>query len=381
MRSASFVLLMFGPTLSLFSQHTDSILDRSISVTAGYISDNVKNISGGIEQEYGYLGMATFDLYFISDKSGLWKNGVFYVKAVNTHGSVPSSEFIGDVQIVSNIEAGNHTYIQEMWYRHSSGRIEFTVGLQDLNSDFANTENGALFLNSSFGVSPVISGNISAPIFPLTTIGLTANWNLTGESSLLMALYDGRPSGFDTNPYNLRWNYHRGDGMLAISEFQHITGIKDNPGLYKLGIFAHNHILEKNFSENYQDSAYNNVVGLYIHGDQQIWTNNSKHVGFFFQGGISPSETVMHNSYLGLGIKASGFLSRSYNDEIGLAIARAGITSGQGCETTIELTWKNKIHEKISVQPDLQYIIHPSGRLSNLKNSLTGIIRIEISIK
>ena len=140
--------------------------------------------------------------YYDTEKAGLWKGTFVYVNAANTHGAMPSAELLGDMQVASNIEAGNHTYIQELWIKQAFKNLELTAGLQDLNVEFAASEYGAMFLNSSFGILPIVSGNIPAPIFPLTSLGLTAKWNILKNTTLLAAVYDGSPSDFDYNPYN-----------------------------------------------------------------------------------------------------------------------------------------------------------------------------------
>ena len=57
--------------------------------------------------------------------------------------------------------------------------MELKFGLQDLNAEFANSDNGALFINSSFGIPSVIPDNVPAPVFPLTAVGLSLQWNVT----------------------------------------------------------------------------------------------------------------------------------------------------------------------------------------------------------
>ena len=172
--------------------------------TASYIGENVFNLSGGIKTGYNYLGFANLNLTFDTEKAGLWKHGVFFINAANTHGKTPSENLFGDLQIASNIEAGNHTYLQELWYRRRLEKVELTVGLQDMNAEFANTENGGLFLNSSFGIPPTFSLNLHAPIFPLTSLGITAKWQISDRFIWLNGVYDGTPTDFGKNPYNIK---------------------------------------------------------------------------------------------------------------------------------------------------------------------------------
>ena len=354
--------------------------DSSLILGASYISDNVSNLYGGIRSGHGFLGMANFTLDFDAEKAGLWKGGSFFINAVNTHGATPSADMFGDMQVVSNIEAGNRTYLQELWFKQAIGKVEFTLGLQDMNVEFANSENGALYLNSSFGILPIISGNVSAPLFPLTSLGLTAKWNVSENSAWLTAIYDGSPTDFDYNPYNLKWEFASGDGILAVTEFQHRMELKSLPGTYKVGVFTHNHLLEKNMNPAFPDSLNHSTFGVYAYGDQKIWAGGERSLDLFIHTGYSPSKTCTHDIYLGAGINIYGFLSRAKDDVLGLAIAHVNFAEGIGRETAIELTWQKQVHRNIFIQPDLQYVIKPSGGIGNLNNFLAAIMRIGISL-
>jgi porin len=364
---------------SLNAQETTGSLNQPFTFEASYIGDNVNNLSGGIKTGSCYLGMANLRLSFDIEKAGLWKGGLLYINAANTHGDSPSSELFGDMQVASNIDAGNHTYLQEVWFRQALGKVEFTIGLQDLNVEFANSENGALFLNSSFGILPVISNNFSAPIFPLTTLGLTSKWNISEKSSWINALYDGSPTDFDYNPYNVKWQFISGDGLLAISEYQYNTAIKDLPGTYKIGVYSHSHIVEKSLDRSLPDSLNHNLLGFYAYADQNIWTQNNKSIGVFVQLGYSPSTTSTNNFYLGFGTNYRGLLSKQGKDILGLAIAHEEFKDIADCETTIELTYQYQITKNIFVQPDFQYIINPAGTGEKLNNSLAANLRLGIN--
>lgn len=375
------LLLIFfaGVVTGAYAEEKGETTEGPLSFGASYISDNVNNLSGGIRSGHGYLGMANFFLDFDAEKAGLWEGGVFFINAVNTHGATPSADMLGDMQVVSNIEAGNHTYIQELWFKQSIGKVDLTLGLQDMNVEFANSENGALYLNSSFGILPIISGNVSAPLFPLTSLGLTVNWNVSENTSWLNALYDGSPTDFDYNPHNLKWEFASGDGILAISEIQQKVELQSLPGTYKLGVFTHNHLLEKNFNRAFPDSLNHSIFGIYAYADQKVWAIGERSLALFIHTGYSPSKTCANEFYLGAGMNFYGLLSKAKDDRLGLAFAHVSIMNSTCRETAIELTWQKQVHRNISIQPDLQYVIKPSGGFGNVDNFLAAIVRVGLS--
>ena len=355
----------------VFGQDTNGNSDGFITFEATYVGDIINNLSGGIQTGSTYLGMANIGMAIDIEKAGIWKGGFVFIGAANTNGSSPSSEMLGDLQVVSNIEAGEHTYIQELWFKQSMENLELTLGLQDLNVEFANSEHGALFLNSSFGILPIISTNIPAPIFPLTALGVTAKWKVSDQISWLNAVYDGAPTNFDSNPYNTKWEFKSGDGLLAITEFQFNTQYNSLPATYKVGLFSHNHLLERNLP----DSLNHVINGIYGHIDQMLWVNGNQTVGYFLQLGFSPSQNSENISYFGGGLTYSGLLRKGGEDTLGLAIANANFRGGQKSETTLELSYCFPLISNIFVQPDVQYVFNPAGMEKPLDNCLTFNIR------
>lgn len=349
--------------------------EKILSVGASYTADNMGVLSGGLKRGYDYLGLAHLHLTFNTENAGWWKGGTIFLNGANTHGGTPSESLIGDFQIASNIEAGKHTYVQELWIKQELKNFEFTIGLQDLNVEIATVENGENFINSSFGILPIISGNLMAPIFPLTSIGVTTKWDINEKTSWLNAIYDGTPTDFDENPYNLKWEFNSGDGLLYVTELQQKASIFGKNGIYKLGFFTHNHTLEKTVDKHFPDSLNTNIMGVYFIQEQDIYQNNGKEITSFIQTGFSPSKMSINKFYLGMGMNFNGFLSKKNDDSLGLALALAQLRADFGHEITWELSWKKPITSYFFIQPDFQYIIHPAGSKSKISNAFVGMVR------
>lgn len=347
------------------------------SFEASYLGDNINNLKGGIKQGSCYLGMASLRFGIDLNKAGI-KGVEFFVNAANTHGTSPSSHLIGDMQVASNIDAGNHSFIQEFWIKKTFKTLELTLGLQDLNVEFANSSYGSLFLNSSFGILPVISSNFAAPIFPLTTIGFTSKWRYSDKATWILALYDGSPTDFDYNPYNLNWQFLSGDGLLAISELQYSIKINELEGIYKAGLYSHNHIVERGLSNPMPDSLTTPLIGFYAYTDQTIWHHQNKSIGLFSQMGYSPSSNCENDFYFGFGFNYSGIFSKEGLDILGFACAHQKLSKQNKSETSFELSYRYQLTKNIFLQPDIQYIVNPSGTTEKLKNSFVCSLRFGI---
>ena len=352
--------------IGIEAQTVDTIKVSPFKFQASYVGDVVSNFSGGIKTGTTYLGLANIKGSFNTQTANWWKGGEVFA---NTHGGEPSAILVGDFQGVSNIEAGNLTFLYELWYKQKLGKLDITVGLQDLNANFAWSENGGLFTNSSFGIQSSIADNIPSPIFPLTALGVNLTWNLSDSFSVQSAIFDGTPDDFETNPYNTEWKLSKKQGFLSVTEFQIKKSLlKGKKGSYKLGVYYHQH--------NDTIDVQQTNGGLYFVVDQQMSTNLS----VFSQIGFSPKSKNMHNHFYSLGLNCKGSIFKRPHDQFGLAVAFAGIDGSDiGSETAIELTYKLQVNECIYLRPDIQYIINPAGTSTKLDNALVGFIRFGIS--
>jgi porin len=335
---------------------------------ASYTGDVVSNFSGGKNQGTTYLGLANLKAGFDTEKAGWWKSGEMFVNIGNTHGGKPSEDLVGDFQGISNIEAGNLTFMYELWYKQHIGNVEMVVGLQDLNADFAVSKNGAIFNNSSFGIHSSIADNISTPIFPLTALGLNVKWNISDIIEWKNAIFDGTPDDFENNPYNIHWKLSKEQGFLTVSELQFSNSIlKDRTGTFKVGFYYHQH--------NDTIDLEQRNGGIYMVIDQQL----TDKITLFSQIGISPKKMNRNNHYYSVGFNYIGLFSNRPADECGLALAYAGIHDNiVGSETAIEMAYNFIVNKYIYLKPDLQYVINPAGTGQKLNNALVGFIRFGI---
>ena len=371
-----FMMLLFLSTIKGFSQTSDGDQSSAWQLNATYKGDIVSNFSGGIKTGSTYLGLADLFLHFDAEEAGLWKGGEFLVRGSNSHGGEPSANLVGDFQVVSNIEAGNHSFLYELWYKQTISNVSVTIGLQDLNDEFVSSDVASLFINSSFGVHSVISDNISAPIFPLTSPGITFCWKTSEKINLKTAIYKGCPINFDTNPYNIKWDLNHLEGLLWVTESQFSwTGIQEKNNVFKAGVFFHQHCPEGDDVNSEARYRLTSDYGFYLIGDHQVFSNEKRGLSIFYQLGVSPRNDNF--GYLGAGCAYTGLFSKKGADVIGLAFAYGLIIPQQGRnETTFELTYKAHITNQIYLQPEMQYVMHPGGTDAELKNVMVGLVRL-----
>ncbi len=364
-----------------FTQNDSIQRPGSLKINASYIGEVMSNLSGGLKQGSAYQGMGNFTFEFDTKKAKLWHGGKLFINAAHTHGGNPSKSFIGDFQIASNIEAEVLTYFHEMYYSQAIGRAQITIGLQDLNTEFAASENASMFLNSSFGVHSTIADNIIAPIFPLTAFGVQLKYNIHSRLALKLIAFDGFPDDFSKdNPYNLHWRFTKEDGLLNIAEISWQPRLYERlEGSYSFGSYTHHHISEESpdLNESWEITNY----GFYIVADQTlaIESNGSK-LKSFLQASISPYQKNENWYYLGAGINYSSLFTNDGSDLLGIAIAHAGFAKHRRNETAIEFSYQYQISNQLTIQPDIQYIINPSGTEILLNNAFVTGLRFIVTL-
>jgi porin len=372
--------------LAFFSYTKGQTHESPVHINTLYIGEYFSNFSGGIKTGRTYQGLLDFGITFNSSGIGLWQNGEFSIQLENTHGGRPTQEYIGDLQVASNIENGDFTYLYELWYKHQLNRLGIKFGLMDLNADCYVSELGGHFLNSSFGVMPTASLNMPAPIFPLTALGLLANYNFNGKLKVKAGIWDGNPGDFENNRYNIEWTINNREGYLYLLEGHYNFGTLNNKlASIKLGVLYHSGSFQELL-----DSTKNKKGNLEFHLIAEHALNN-KYVGEkgkldgFLQVGYAPDEKISNISlYVGAGVNIIGLFLPSSEDILGLGIAYASLskelsknTETDPYEMSVELSYSIPILNNITLQPDFQYIINP-GADAELKNAVTAFVRIII---
>jgi len=360
-----------------FSQtDTAKIANKSpFSFSASYKGEIVTNYFGGIKPGTDYLGLANLTMGFDTQKAKLWKNGFLFINAANSHGSVPSANLVGDFQSISNIQAGNHAFLYQLWYKQSFQNIAFIIGLQDVSTLFAVNDYGNYFVNSSFTLPSSFLDNIPVSIYPHTALGVIVKWNIAPDYVWQNALFDGKPDNFETSPYNINWKLPGKDGITLISELKVARSlIPGMNGIYKVGAYYNEH--------NQAIGAIKKNYGYYLIASQQLSKKENDSIGLslFSQIGLCPRDKNINNQYFSLGLTYKGPFNKRPGDEAGIAFAYAGFNQKVvSYETAIELYYRLKISNNFLIKPDVQYIINPAGTDRMLANALVSLIRFELS--
>jgi porin len=185
------------------------------------------------------------------------------------------------------------------------------------------------------------------------------------------------------NKNGTRFALDSGSGMLIMSEAGYLLNQSPNDrglqGTYKLGSFVHT----ANYDTWQSQSDFANGTGplqsaganygIYGVMDQQIYQHGAQGISLFVRSGGAPSNTNFVDYYVDGGFNFTGFIPGRDLDVAGIAVARSHVSDdfsdsqvAQGnppstAETVIEATYKVQIAPWWTIQPDVQYIVTPSG--------------------
>lgn len=370
-------------TLMLFfigiSQYINAQQKEVFTFETGYVGEFFNGLSGGMRTGSCYEGMLDLGITFNTENAHMWSGGEFYIQLENTHGNSPTGNYIGDLQVLSNIENGDYTYLYMLWYKQTLGKASLTLGVHDLNSLFVTTEYGGLFANSSFGIMPTSSMNVPVPIFPKNCMGAILELEATDKITINAALYDGDPGSIDADPHNMHLGIDPESGFLSTVEgIYSISANNYTKACYKLGMQYHTGEFT-NFSDG---ETKDGNLNIYAIADQLVIDKgNGKGLGLFAQLGWAPSEYNNIPVYIGTGFNILGTLPDRGEDILGLGIAHAQVSEHLGLdennETIVELSYNLQINESIGLQPDFQYIMNP-GATSSIDDAFVGLLRINI---
>lgn len=343
----------------------DSLVTNGVTIKALYVGENATAFSGGALDKTGSLYHDNLDLTMSIDtgKAGLWEGGTLWIYGLRNHGDNPSAEFVGDLQGASNIGAKDQFIVNEAWFNQdfAGGAVAILAGLHNLNSEFYVSTYGTLFLNSSFGVGPELSGNVTASIFPKCALAARLRVKPVENVYVQAAVYDGDPATREVKSE---------EGNMVIAEAGYAVEGSD----YKIGYWRHS--AEKTFGDNKYDGDY----GIYGVVDQRVLTlDNAAHssIGVFLQYGWVPEERNNITGYVGAGVHIHGFIPTRDVDDLGFAVALAN--THLNTEATYELAYRLVATSWLAVRPSLQWIQNPGGD-ATAKTATVGLLRLEVQL-
>ena len=399
------------------------LADRGVSASASYVGEAFGNVRGGRKRGATYEGLLTVNLDLDLEKLFGWKGATVHATGYDPHGAGPTQKFVGDRSVVSNIDFYDSARLFTLWMDQEflNSRVSLRAGILAVDDEFAGSDYAAVLINSAFGVPSAQAAGFPLPIFAIAAPGVRLKVQPREGFYVQVAAYDGNPApgllpdpspdaapSSENNDHGTEWSLRPDEGAFLIGEIgvqfnrplettaPHDSQAPAPPrglmGSYKVGFAWHT----DTFSDSYDATLIElgsriapaqarGVRGnsvLYFIADQELWRESGSEVqglGAFLRGTLSPPgrNALSHSidagfHYTGLwpgrddDVIAVGFSWLQASPEVSRAVRAANRAdrsrvAAPDHEAILELTYRIEVRPGWSVQPDVQWIIHPGG--------------------
>ena len=349
-------------------------------------------------------------------KASGWEGASVKTTWLWLYGNNLSAQYLGNTLAASGIAGVPAFRCYEMWYQQNflGDAISLRSGLLGLDTEFIISDTANFFVNSSFGMAPLFTINVpnGGPECPMATPGIRLALQPLPWLTLRSAISQANPFQQQANQYNFNWNFGPSGGLLSLNELQAAWNKSPSerglPGTAKAGFWiqsgsaAQESSLDQFAFAPPTASAYNS--GFYGIIDQELYRPSDKispgtlagskasknrdrnyvqtqgvspnatfiqGLSSFFRVGFSPQAEAPVSLYSDAGLVYTGLIPTRDKDRLGLAFGYAQVGSQQvqnASETGYRATYEavGEISyalrfRSFSIQPDIQYIIHPGG--------------------
>jgi porin len=380
--------------------------DRGFTYYLIYTNDVLSNLSGGNRR--GTIDQGKLEAQFTLDleKFAGWKDLTLYANVFQTHNTGRMRrDYVGGMNTIAAIEANPSIRLSELWVERKfwDGAASFRIGQLVADNEFFFSDVSNMFLQTDWQTITAVNLPGGGPAYPLSTPGARVKFDVTHDFTLLAAVFNGDPAGRcagdpDTcNRYGL--NFRLRDPAFAIAEAQFKSNHgKDDTGLartVKLGAWSHlgqfgdqrranDGTLLANPLGSGVPVQHRGNIGVYGIIDQQIYRPRGAPadggVTVFGLASIAPSDRNLVDLQINGGIVFAGMIPGRPNDRFGVSTLYTRFSSGarafdqdlinisgvpgnvRDYEANIEISYVAQIVPGWTVQPDFQYIRHPSGQ-------------------
>lgn len=389
-----------------------------------YAASFPSDIAGGIKTGTLYQGALLMTMDLNSDKLVGYHGGTFHASSLWLNGVKPfSDDFVGDLNKVNLLDFPDSFRLWELWYQQQFFDDKFSFKFGDLVVDddfivpeYYNSLAGINFLNQTFFYPTMAFDVFDIPGFPPKHHGLPSTpfaapgavlrWDPCPSLYAQAGVYGGNP---DQTPSGTQFPISSTDGALSYYEVgyrpNHGTNDTGLGGSYKVGAWFHtgdfndvkdgivNAALVRGGLPGQPVATHGGDYGAYLLAEQQLYRKLGKDdpaqqglVGFFRAAG-APADRNLAEYGVDGGLVCKGPIPKRNWDTLGLAGSYLRIShdiregqrevnafsEGMGggavfpkladYEGVVELSYKAQMTAWWQVQPSLQRVFHPGGRV------------------
>ncbi|MGX9431513.1 MULTISPECIES: carbohydrate porin [Bradyrhizobium] len=381
----------------------DRLADAGYQFSLTYIGEGLANVSGGMRTGAIYTGRLDLGTTIDLEKVMGWTGATFHANVFQIHGDGLSRSYIGNLMLVSGVEALSSTRLYELWIEQQllGGKLAVRVGQQASDIEFIDSQYDDIFINSALGWPGITGINLpgGGPSPPLAVPGIRIKAALSDRITAYLALFDGSAAAPDAddaqiaNANGLLFRVNDPPWWIGQLKYKFEIGESRLPatisggGWYHMMSFPDQRFSGDGLSLADPNSSGNPAwwrrnQGLFMVYEQQLARaapGSDKGVAFFMRASVSPSDRNLVNAYVDGGFLFTGFSDAHPNDRFGVAATYARISDRaraldrdiqfftgtpypiRDYEAIFEVTYQHEVRPGFYLQPVLQYIAHPGG--------------------
>jgi len=378
---------------------------HGVKFAATYIGELLSNVSGGLKQGTMYEGRLNLAVDVDLQKLAGLDQLTLHANMFQIHGDGLSRANLQNFLVVSGIEALPSTRLYEAYFEKKWGNsvVSLKAGQLSADSEFFNTKYTDVLTNASMGWPAITSVDLPSggPSPPLAAVGARLLVNVGDNLSVLGGIFDGNQAGPGPGDPQQRdrygINFRVNDPPLALGQIQYSWNNKKgdpNPaGSFKLGgwrsygpfsdlRFASNGVSLASPESSGTPAILSGDFGLWAVFEQKLYRvpkSDDRGIGIFGRVSSSPTNSSLIDFYADAGIEFIGLSEARPNDKFGIAAGYAHVSHrAQALDADfralIGSSWPKRSFEGLftavyqyevrggwTVQPNLQYIVHPGG--------------------
>lgn len=229
-------------------------------------------------------------------------------------------------------------------------RCKAFFGVRNMNGDYFITPLTGLFINSSYGIYPTIADNWNIGNYPVASLCLHLEGNLSDRITIKNSTYNGMASRHWDEVFRFRPGK---DGWIDVCEIGYTAQEHDNcvTGEYRLGVtYGRTAQLQEEGDDNGEFARLHTNWSVYGLAEHPL-ISGLHPLGLLLQAGYAPKSKSTTWLYWATGLVCTHLLKTG--DAAGITLNRSLYCDGER-ETCMELTYRFSIIAHLCLQPALQ---------------------------
>lgn len=373
--------------------------NKGIDISANYTVHYLNNLKSGIKKRQGTIQFGEVKFDFDGAKMANLNGTNALIDFVYFAGSQPNEKWVGSIQGVDALEETNFiSKLNQAWISQNfyNDKLNLLVGLYSTINEFYLVDSAQIFLSSNIAtgaeynstyLNPEENKTYGLPSTPLTSLGTRIKFNPNDLFYIQSALSSSViQNGSDMK--NNYWKIDSSQSYYAILE----AGITTAYGNYSLGTWQSG----KKYLDLINQEVLRRNSGYYLTAEKSLYKNDFQELTAFIRYGNAYKKVSLIDHSWSSGLVLNGVFETRKNSQLAFGISQAHLGGyyrssvsqnnqvTRTRETTLELTYSDTLFNFLQIQPDIQYIIHPTNEPVNnsgyyLKNDLVFILSMNVN--